>query len=81
VTDYMMPGMDGGEVARRLAQTHPNVRVLLITGYTGPSDDVLNLPRLSKPFGQAELATALAELFADDDKVVRLDRRKATDKG
>ena len=49
--------------------------VLLITGYTGPTDDVLHLARLAKPFGQAEIAGALAGLFADDDKVVRLPLR------
>ena len=76
VTDYMMPGVDGGEVARRLAITDPGVRVLLITGYTGPSEDVLHLPRLSKPFGQKELASALASLFADDDRVIRIAGRK-----
>jgi signal transduction histidine kinase len=72
VTDYIMPGLDGGEFARRLAKSHPGVRVLLITGYTGPAEDVLHLPRLPKPFGQSELASALASLFVDDDKVVRL---------
>jgi PAS domain S-box-containing protein len=79
VTDYMMPGIDGGELARRVAATHPEVSVLLITGYTGPADDVLHLPRLSKPFGQAELASALASLFAGDDKIVRLHGRKPRD--
>ena len=72
VTDYLMPGMDGGEFARRLAATHKDLRVLLITGYTGAAEDVLHLPRLSKPFGQSELSMALASLFADDDRVVRL---------
>lgn len=76
VTDYMMPGLDGGALERCMAQTYPHVPVLLITGYTGPSDDVLHLPRLAKPFGQAEMAAALAGLFAGDDKVVRLPRRK-----
>ena len=71
VTDYMMHGMQGGELAKRIAQTHPDIPVLLITGYTGPTDDVFNLPRLAKPFGQAEIAAALANLFADDDKIVR----------
>jgi len=77
VTDYMMPAMHGSEVARRVAASHPNVPVLLITGYTGVAEDVLHLPRLSKPFGQAELASALAALFADDEKVVRLRKPKA----
>jgi signal transduction histidine kinase len=76
VTDYMMPGMDGGTFARRVADRHPEVPVLLITGYTGPSEEVLHLPRLAKPFGQGALAAALAGLFAADEKVVRLRPRE-----
>ena len=68
--------MNGGALERRIAETHPDVPVLLITGYTGPTDDVLHLPRLAKPFGQAEIAVALAGLFASDEKVVRLPLRK-----
>jgi signal transduction histidine kinase/ActR/RegA family two-component response regulator len=71
VTDYKMPGIDGGEVARRIAQTHPDTPVLLITGYAGPADDMIDFPRLAKPFGQAEIAAALASLFADDGKIIR----------
>jgi CheY-like chemotaxis protein len=69
VTDYMMPGMDGGALARRVKQDHPQLPVLLITGYTGSADDTRHLPRLAKPFGRAEIAAALAALF-DDSKVV-----------
>lgn len=76
ITDYMMPGMDGGALSRRIAHTRPGLPVLLITGYTGPTDDVLHLPRLAKPFGQAEIAEALGDLFADDKKIVRFPGRK-----
>ena len=77
ITDYMMPGMDGGALSRRIAQIRPGLPVLLITGYTGPTDDVLHLPRLAKPFGQAEIAAALGGLFAGDEKVVRFPGRQA----
>jgi len=79
VTDYMMPGMNGGHLAARLGKSHPEIPVLLVTGYMGPTDDVLHLPRLSKPFGQQAIARALAELFAGDDNVVRLHGRKPAD--
>ncbi len=71
VTDYMMPGMNGAALSRRIAEIRPGLPVLLITGYTGPNDDVLHLPGLAKPFGQTEIAEALAGLFTDDDKIVR----------
>ncbi|MEO6224492.1 MAG: ATP-binding protein [Sphingomicrobium sp.] len=80
VTDYMMPGMDGGVLAARLKTAYPDLPVLLITGYTGPSDQVMHLPRVAKPFGQSEIATGLAGLFAGDDKVVRLRPRAASDR-
>jgi signal transduction histidine kinase/CheY-like chemotaxis protein len=75
ITDYMMPGMDGGALSRRIAQTRPDVPILLITGYTGATEDILHLPRLAKPFGQADIAEALAGLFGDE-KVVRFPIRK-----
>ena len=71
ITDYKMPRMDGAELAETVAQTHPDVPVLIITGYAGINDEGLNVPRLAKPFGQADIAAALAKLFADDEKVIR----------
>lgn len=70
VTDYMMPGMNGGTLARKAARRNPELSILLITGYTGRADDIRDLPRLSKPFGRTEIAAALANLF-EDGKVVR----------
>jgi two-component system, cell cycle sensor histidine kinase and response regulator CckA len=34
VTDVMMPGMTGNELARILRQTEPNLKVLYLTGYS-----------------------------------------------
>ena len=62
VTDYKMPRMDGAELARRLHGRQPQLPVLLITGYSGPAEDTAGLARLAKPFRQAEIARALAEL-------------------
>ena len=70
VTDYMMPGMDGGVLARQVEQTHPQLAILLITGYTGRADDVQHLPRLSKPFGRNEIARALEGLFGDSGNII-----------
>jgi signal transduction histidine kinase/ActR/RegA family two-component response regulator len=75
ISDYKMPRMDGADLARRLQDAYPAVPILIITGYTGTTDDVLHLPRLAKPFGQAEIAGALAALVEADDNVVRLPRK------
>jgi CheY-like chemotaxis protein len=34
VTDVMMPGMTGDELARRLRQAEPQIKVLYLTGYS-----------------------------------------------
>ncbi|HST37154.1 MAG TPA: ATP-binding protein [Allosphingosinicella sp.] len=74
VTDYKMPRINGAELSRRLDLIRPGVPILIITGYTGTTDDILKLPRLSKPFAQADLAAALASLFNSGDNVVPLRR-------
>ncbi|MBB6124848.1 ATP-binding protein [Sphingobium subterraneum] len=74
ITDYKMPRMDGAELSRRLKDQYPQLPVLIITGYTGTTDDVLHLPRLAKPFGQSEIAAALAALTVENDSLVSLRR-------
>ena len=74
ITDYMMPGMDGAALAQRVGKTHPQLPVLVITGYTGRAEEVLHLPRLAKPFGRAEIAQALVDIL-DDSTVVRFPSR------
>ncbi len=76
LTDYKMPRMDGAELARRIQDGRPDLPVMLITGYTGTSEETVHLPRLEKPFGQAEIAAALAALMGTDDNVVRLPSAK-----
>ena len=71
VTDYKMPRMDGAELARRVREVRPALPILIITGYTGISDEALDLPQLAKPFGQAEIAAALAGLIAGEGNVIR----------
>ena len=61
VTDYMMPVMDGAELARRARKLRPDLPVLLITGYVGGKLE-LGLPQLAKPFRQSDLAAALQQL-------------------
>jgi PAS domain S-box-containing protein len=63
VTDYLMPGMSGAEVAR-LAARH-GVPALIITGYaTLSEDEVRGLDVLPKPFSLAELGARVAAPLA-----------------
>jgi DNA-binding response OmpR family regulator len=55
VTDMTMPGFSGSELARRLGEKRPAMRVLFISGYTDQETaqwDKLNQPvhYLQKPF-------------------------------
>ncbi len=75
ISDYKMPRMNGAEFGRRVREMRPQTPVLIITGYTGTADDLPDLPRLAKPFNQADIAAALAGLTSVDEKVVPLVRR------
>jgi CheY-like chemotaxis protein len=43
VLDYSMPGMHGGEVARRMRETKPEIPILLLSAYVGLSPEVTSL--------------------------------------
>ena len=64
VTDYAMPGMSGTQLASEAVQLRPALPVLMITGFASLNDDtVAELPRLSKPFRQHDIADVLADLL------------------
>ena len=64
LSDVVMPGMSGVELARRMRDSHPNVPVLLATGY---SDEIVKrgseFDVLAKPFGAADLSKAMAAVL------------------
>jgi CheY-like chemotaxis protein len=63
VTDHAMPGMTGGALAQAIHEFRPGMPIILATGFADvPGSYARGLPRLSKPFGPVELATALAAL-------------------
>jgi signal transduction histidine kinase/CheY-like chemotaxis protein len=61
VADQMMPNMTGTQLAAAIRPDHPGVPVLLATGFAEISEGKIEniVGRLSKPFGQSELASAL----------------------
>jgi PAS domain S-box-containing protein len=62
VTDHLMPGMSGTDMAREIAQSHPGLPTLIVSGYAEFDGISADLPRLTKPFRQAELADSMAAL-------------------
>jgi CheY-like chemotaxis protein len=64
LTDQAMPGMTGLQLAAEIRASWPDLPVMLATGYADlPDRQGLNLPRLVKPFGQEEMAAAIAALM------------------
>jgi len=68
VTDYMMPKMNGVELAGAFRQKHPASPVLLISGFAGADKISPDLPVLNKPFRQAEIAASLAALTQNEQQ-------------
>lgn len=62
LTDHVMPGMSGADLVRRLRETYPELRALIISGYAEVDAIAADLPRLMKPFRHEELASSIAAL-------------------
>jgi len=67
VTDHAMPGMTGAELARSISTQYKSMPVILASGYAELPDDpaVLNLLRMTKPFTQEQLQTAIQHVAAN----------------
>jgi len=66
LTDLVMPGMSGHELAGELAQHHPEIKLLFMSGYTEDSAarrDILlkGSPFLQKPFSVSDLSNAVQQ--------------------
>lgn len=78
--DLKMPGMDGMEVLRQLAQTRPDVRVIIITAY-GTIERAVEAMKLGvvdfiqKPFTPNQIRELVSKVMNRD----RLERSKASD--
>jgi CheY-like chemotaxis protein/two-component sensor histidine kinase len=62
VTDHLMPGMSGTELAREIRERRPDLPVLVISGYAEVDGIASDLPRLAKPFRRDELRASLGVL-------------------
>ncbi|HSY91515.1 MAG TPA: ATP-binding protein, partial [Candidatus Binatus sp.] len=68
LTDVIMPGMNGRELAQRIAEIRPNVKILYMSGYTenvighnGMLDAGIRL--LQKPFNLRDLKSIVREVL------------------
>jgi two-component system, cell cycle sensor histidine kinase and response regulator CckA len=70
LTDVVMPGMQGREVAERVRMLQPDVRVLFMSGYTQGllgAQQVLapGVSLIEKPFSEGSLLTKLRSVIKD----------------
>jgi two-component system cell cycle sensor histidine kinase/response regulator CckA len=71
ITDVVMPKMDGPGLVREVRETHPDMKVIFISGYTEDSfrqrlDSDSNIHFLPKPFSLKQLATKVKEVISGE---------------
>jgi PAS domain S-box-containing protein len=61
ITDFAMPGMNGRELAELARSQRPDLPIIIASGYAElPEANGLDLPRLNKPFQEAQLKELIA---------------------
>ena len=67
LTDYMMPGMSGAQLAAQVRALHPSLPILLASRFAELEGAVETAwPRLPKPFSLGDLSAALAQVTPHD---------------
>jgi two-component system cell cycle sensor histidine kinase/response regulator CckA len=70
ITDVVMPGLDGPSMIRRVRESHPDMKVVFISGYTEDSfrkrldEDAGDIHFLPKPFSLQQLAGVVKDVMA-----------------
>lgn len=64
LTDFAMPGTNGGELAHMIRRRHPRLPIVFITGYAELEGlDSEHYPLVQKPFREQDLASKLRAAF------------------
>jgi PAS domain S-box-containing protein len=63
VTDHLMPGMNGAQLAHLVRTRWPDTPVLIVSGYADADGIAADMPRLTKPFRQSDLQASLNDLL------------------
>jgi PAS domain S-box-containing protein len=63
MSDLVMPGMSGLDLARSLALRHPDIRVLIVSGYSKHNQLPASMHFLPKPFTDTELLSKVREVL------------------
>jgi len=71
ITDVVMPHMDGPGLVREVRETHPEMKVIFISGYTEDAfrqrlDSDSDIHFLPKPFSLKQLATKVKEVISGE---------------
>ncbi len=66
VTDHLMPGMTGVDLAQEVRRRSPQMPVLLVSGFAEVCGLDAALPRLVKPFRKDELAAIIERVSCPD---------------
>jgi two-component system cell cycle sensor histidine kinase/response regulator CckA len=85
LTDVVMPGMDGPEVAEYMTRNYPGIKVLYASGYTDDAiihHGVLNsgIALLQKPFTRASLTNKVREVLGATEEPEISDPSARTEK-
>jgi two-component system cell cycle sensor histidine kinase/response regulator CckA len=77
LTDVVMPGMNGPELARQLLLKRPDTRVLFMSGVVTSGDLEPGKPFLPKPYGQLDLLRKVEEVLPQPPGATRASELQA----
>ncbi len=66
LTDVIMPRMGGKELVKQVKSLYPDMKILMMSGYTGSSSEdegELGVPFLQKPFSLKQLSSKLRDVL------------------